>query len=363
MKRKITYVFDTFYYVPLCTYLLCSLMLISCGEDQGDWTMVQREGKYIYGVWHSPTAKKAEQTMLEVAEDLKAFSTQVGESPTTDDILQTTLSPEYLLPSNGELLGWVQSRAPSTYQGKQLYRDRAVSPAASPDLYYAYGFERQAEVEYQAPQFGSKPLILLEIFDMGTPENAFGIYNFYTYPRMKFEWVGTKAMLSGGYLRFAKGKYFVQIEGYEFATGIREGMIALAKTVAAEIQDPPPEPQMLTLLPKNNKIHGSTKLFRSDWALNQIYSTLPINVPLLTDTAVGISARYQNNLRAKDWMDSRIVFIIRFPDTTTAESTYIRYRDIVYALMDGLDAVADFEKRTDGAVLINGSFAVAIAPE
>ncbi|MCY3742183.1 MAG: hypothetical protein OXH00_14305 [Candidatus Poribacteria bacterium] len=372
MKRKIAYIFHRSYPSSLCTYLLCSLMLISCGGEQGDWTIVQREGKYIYGVWHSSTAKRAEQTMLEVAENIEAFSVQVGESETVEEVLQTTLSPEHLLPSNGEVLEWVQSRPPSTYQGKTLYRDRsvsyptivftspdggktlhrdrAVSPAASPDLYYAYGFERQAEVEYQAPQFSSKPLILLEIFDMGTPENAFGMYHFHTYPRMKFEWVGTKAMLSGGYLRFAKGKYFVQIEGYEFATGIREGMITLAKAVAAQIEDPPPNPQILALLPNKKKIHGSTKLFRSNWALSQIYSTLPANVPQLTDTALGISAHYQDSTDSTNWMDAQIVFIISFPDTATAESAYILYRDAVDALME---RSVGAEKRTDGAVFIN----------
>ena len=346
MKRKSAYIFNKFYRFSFCTYLLCSLVLISCSRNQGDWTIVQREGKYIYGVWHSATAKRAEQTMLEVAENIEAFSAQVEESVTTADILQTTLSPENLLPSNSELLGWVQSRAPSTYQGKTLYRDRATSP----DLYYAYGFERQAEVEYEAPQFGSNPLILLEIFDMRTPENAFGVYNFHTYPRMKFEWVGAKAMLSGGYLRFAKGKYFVQIEGYEFATGIREGMIALAKVVAAQIKDPPPKPRMLALLPNNKKIHGSTKLFRSNWTLSQIYSTLPASVPQLTDTALGVSAYYQNSADSTNWMDAQIVFVVCFPDTATAESAYILYRDAIDVLREG---TVGSEKRMDGAVLIN----------
>ena len=338
MKPRSVHVFDRFHLLSLGTYFLCGLMLISCSGEQGNWTAAQHEGRYIYGVWQSDTAKKAEQLILEVAENIKNSSGLDEESSTTNGVLQTTVSPESLLPNNDELLGWVQSRAPSTYQGKKLYRDRATSP----DLYYAYGFERQAEVEYQAPQFGSKPLILLEIFDMGTSENAFGIYNFHTYPRMKFEWVGAKALLSGGYLRFSKGKYFIQIEGYEFATGIREGMIALAKAIAAQIKDPPPEPRILTLLPTHKKIHGSTKLFRSNWALRQIYSTLPANVPQLTDAAVGISAYYQNNPDAKDWMNAQVVFIIRFPDTATAETAYTHYRDTVMK-----------EAGTSGAILIN----------
>ncbi len=346
MKYITIGIFEKFYRCCLSACLFLSLMLTSCGTEQEDWTAVQHEGRYIYGVWHGSTVKKTELLMSEIAKNIKAAP---GLSA-VENALKTTVAPEHLLPDGVDLLGWVQSRAPSTYQGQTLYRDRAVSPAASPDLYYAYGFQRQAEAEYQAPQFGSKPLILLEIFDMGTPENAFGIYNFYTYPRMKFEWVGAKAMLSGGYLRFAKGKYFVQIEGYEFATGIREGMIALAKAVAAEIKDPPPEPRILTHLPNNNKIFGSTKLFRSNWALRQIYSTLPESVPQLTDTAVGVSAYYQNKPNAKDWTDAQVLFIIRFPDIATAESAYLSYRNTVDVL---IEESADFEKRTDSAVFIN----------
>ena len=52
----------------------------------------------------------------------------------TQDAIKTTIAPEYLLPDKAELLGWVQSRSPSTYHGKTLYRDRATSTAASPDL-------------------------------------------------------------------------------------------------------------------------------------------------------------------------------------------------------------------------------------
>ena len=181
---------------------------------------------------------------------------------------------------------------------------------------------------------------------MDTPENALGIYNFHIYPQVKFEWVGSKAILSGGYLRFSKGKYFIQIEGYEFATGIREAMILLAKNVAARIKEPASEPRILTLLP-SNKMSGSVKLFRSNWALRQIYSTLPVNVPQLSDTAIGVSARYRDNPNLKNWVDARIVFIIRFPDASTAESVYTLYRDSV------MEAALPLEGGTTGPILVN----------
>ena len=181
---------------------------------------------------------------------------------------------------------------------------------------------------------------------MGTPENAFGIYNFHIYPQVKFEWVGSKAILSGGYLRFSKGKYFIQIEGYEFATGIREAMVLLAKNIAAQIKEPASESPMLTLLP-SNKMSGSVKLFRSNWALRQIYNTLPVNVPELSDTAIGVSARYRDNPDLKNWIEAQIVFIIRFPDAAAAESAYTVYRDSV------MEAALPLEVGTTGPILVN----------
>ena len=348
MACKATRVFQQSHHFSLgLLFFFCS-MLISCSEEQGNWTSVAQEAEYIYGVWQSTTTQKAQQTLLEVGENIKNASGVSVQSLTPGDSIQTDVPPAHLLPSDGELSGWVQSRAPSTYADKTLYRDRA----SSPDLYYAYGFERQAEVEYETPQFGSKPLILLEVFDMGSPENAFGIYNFHTYPKMKFEWVGSKAMLSGNYLRFSKGKYFIQIEGYEIATGIREGMVTLAKIIATQIKDRPPELPILALLPSRNKVSGSTKLFRSNWALRQLYSTLPVNIPQLTDTAIGVSARYLTNTKSTDWTDAQIVFIIRFADTSTAESAYTLYRDAV------TKGKVPFEVGTSGNLLIDEASSV-----
>ena len=343
MKCTAIRIFHRLPHFSLSMLLFFSSMLISCGEEQGNWTSVQQEAEYIYGVWHSRTTKRAQQTLFEVGENIKNASSRLEQARTPGDNSQTTLPPEHLLPGDRELSGWVQSRAPSTYEGRTLYRDRP----SSPDLYYAYGFERQAEVEYETPQFGSRPLILLEIFDMGSPENAFGIYNFHTYPKMKFEWVGSKAMLSGNYLRFSKGKYFIQIEGYEIATGIREGMVTLAKMIATQIEDPPPEPPLLGLLPSRNKVNGSIKLFRSNWVLRQLYSTLPVNTPQFTDTAIGVSARYLDDTKSTNWTDAQIAFIIRFADTPTAESAYTLYRDSV-TKGRGSSAV-----ETNGALLIN----------
>ena len=93
MKRSVACFFDRFHLFSIGTYFLCGLMLISCSGEHGNWTAAQQEDRYIYGVWQSATAKKAEQLMLEMAENIKKASELDEASSTTDRILQTTVFP------------------------------------------------------------------------------------------------------------------------------------------------------------------------------------------------------------------------------------------------------------------------------
>ena len=61
MKRSVVRFFDRFHLFSLGTSFLCGLILVSCSGEQGNWTAAQQEDRYIYGVWQSAAAKKAEQ--------------------------------------------------------------------------------------------------------------------------------------------------------------------------------------------------------------------------------------------------------------------------------------------------------------
>lgn len=337
--------------------LFLIVSLLSCHQEHGNLTAVKQEAMYIYGVWKAPTAKVAKQTVGSVSQTIAEAAQQndplAAVNPTTANgqkasqaaidmplPIITISEPEALLPKAIE--GWERVGEPTTYQGRSLYRDRVVSP----ELYHNYGFRRQAEVEYRTPKFGSTPLILLEVFDMGTPENAFGIYSFNNYPQAKFEWIGSKAIISGKYLRFWKGKYFIQIEGYEIATGIRDGMAALARATAKRIQDTPQKIPLLKLLPTLH-VAGSEKLFTTNSALRQLYKTLPQNIPQLMERTIGVSARYRNSDSAS-LADTRIVFILRFPTTKAAQSAHTQYRNALIS-----EAVPFEMNAQDGIILID----------
>ena len=69
----------------LCMTFFCNIVLISCSEEKGNWTAVQQEGEYIYGVWHSTTLQRAEQAMLEVFENIRSASTLSTEALTAQN--------------------------------------------------------------------------------------------------------------------------------------------------------------------------------------------------------------------------------------------------------------------------------------
>jgi hypothetical protein len=363
---------------PLGTVLRCSffmIVLLSCQQEQENLTSINQENAYIFGVWKAPTAKSAKEVIANVSAKIHAHA-KIQPSPIVESQQQknaklkdseskhftesetvyeplpysTTAAPETLLPRDGEVINWVRSRKPTTYNSETLYEDRFMFLETYPEIFRNYGFQKQAEVEYQNSKFGSVPYILLEIFDMGTPENAFGIFSVHSHPKPKYEWIGCKAIISGKYLRFWKGKYFVQIEGYRIATGIRNGMIALARVTAKRIQDPPQKIPLLELLPTQH-IRGSEKLFYTNWALREVYKSAPNIIPQLADKTIGVLAQYKDP-RSKKTTDSYIVFVLRFPNVAEAHSAYTQYSN---ALMS--EKVSFETDSQSGAILINEQFA------
>lgn len=321
-----------------CVYFLSISILISCGSEQGNLTSVNHENRYIFGVWKAPSTKNAQEVIVDISENIqfseqkKNLQEQNGTLPNNGVVVTnstlpylTTAAPETLLPKDGDIKDWVRAHKPTTYNTETLYLDRYVPSEIYPEIYHHYGFQAQAEVEYQSPKFGSEPYILLEIFDMGTPENAFGIFSVSSYPQPKYEWVGCKAIISGRNLWFWKGKYFVQIEGYAIATGIRKAMIELAQVTAKRIKDPPQRIQLIDLLP-SQYVRGSEKLFTTNWALEQINKTLPQPFPKLVEGAIGVLAQY-NMTDSKDRTEPYLVFVIRFPNIDAAQSVFTQYRD------------------------------------
>ena len=297
----------------------CALLLLSCQTEQGNYTVVSQSGQYVYGVWKARTAKAAKDLSRHMDRALTEGLPQVGLLP-----LVTTEKPVNLLPANGEASHWVRVGAPSIDVGKDLYKNVI---GGNPQLYHNYGFIEGASVQYQTPRLGSQPLILLEVFDMGTPENAFGIYSRNRYPQDEFEWVGSRAIISGRELNFWKGRYFIQIEGYEFASQIKQGMVELARATADHIKDPLITPHLLALLPSENRVPHSEKYFPSGVAMKEIHRFLPERLLEFSPNVTGCSATYLHKKSSTDWIDTMIAFVLRYETESEAKTAYDIYQD------------------------------------
>ena len=303
------------------------LLFLACQTEQGNYTAVSQNGQYVYGVWKSRTAKAAKELSRQITQVPIERDTQNSawtKAPPQIDLLSsiTTAKPVDLLPTDGEASHWVRAGKPSVDIGRDLYKHVI---GGNPELYHNYGFIEGVTVEYQTPRLGSQPLILLEVFDMGTPENAFGVYSRNRYPQDEFEWVGSEAIISGRGLNFWKGRYFIQIEGYEFASQIKQGMVELAKATAERIEDPLTTPHLLTLLPKN-RVRHSEKYFPSGATLKEIHRFLPERLLEFDPNVTAGSAAYLHKKSSTDRIDTMTVIVLRYEAESEAKTAYDIYR-------------------------------------
>ena len=300
-------------------YASWMLLFTSCQTEQGNYTAVSQNGRYVYGVWKARTARAAKNLSLQIYQASTEGLLQIDSLSSI-----TTEKPLDLLPTDGEASHWVRVGKPSVDVGKDLYKNVI---GGNPHLYHSYGFLEGASVEYQTSRLGSQPLILLEVFDMGAPENAFGVYSRNRYPQDEFEWVGSRAIVSGRDLNFWKGRYFVQIEGYEFASQIKQGMVELAKATADHIKDPLTTPHLLTLLPSENRVPHSEKYFPSGATLKKIHRFLPEHLLEFSPSVTGCSATYLHKKSSTDWIDTMIAFVLHYETESAAKTAYDIYRD------------------------------------
>ena len=311
-------------------YVSCVLLFLSCQTEQGNYTAVSQDGQYVYGVWKARTAKAAKRLSRQVAQGWAEELPQID----TPSIITST-RPVELLPAEGEASHWVRVGKPSVDIGDNLYKNVI---GGNPELYHSYGFVEGATIEYQTPRLGSQPLILLEVFDMGTPENAFGVYSRNRYPQDEFEWVGSRAIISGRELNFWKGRYFIKIEGYEFASQIKQGMVELAKATADGIKDPLTTPYLLTLLPSDNRVPHSEKYFPSGATLKGIHRFLPERLLEFSPNITGCSAAYLHKKSSTDWIDTVTVFVLRYETESEAKTAHDIYREHLEANASGVDS-------------------------
>jgi hypothetical protein len=158
------------------------------------------------------------------------------------------------------------------------------------EVYRAYNMQSCLSRRYTSPNV---PAIVLDIFDMGSSEDAFGVF---THDRDgKSVDLGQGALYRPGWLSFWKGRFFVSIYTEEETEATKEAISELSRAVASLVKEQGPEPGILLKLPPEGLQSRSIRYLHHHTLLNYHYYLADANILNLGPATDAVLAEYQRS--------------------------------------------------------------------
>jgi len=174
------------------------------------------------------------------------------------------------------------------------------------EVYLLYGFKDVAVKKLSGPDSTE---ITIEIFDMGSSEDAFGIFS---HSREGNDiGMGGGSESRDGFLCFWKDRYFVCVYSSKQSAEFNEAVVAIGRDIANRIPGDANEPDILNILPDDGLIESSVIYFHKQTSLNYHYYIAEENLLNLDDQTDAVLANYK---------PGRITLLcIEYPDAGMAE--------------------------------------------
>lgn len=150
--------------------------------------------------------------------------------------------------------GAVAKHAPSFYGPDNLY---AYMDGAA-DIFVLYGVHLLLHLDLRAKAAD----ITVDVFDMGSPDTAFGMYAAERSPDFHFITIGAEGYQYPGMLNFLQDRYYVRLLG--FGDGADPVLEMLARTLSARIGTNSAFPALLARLPAENRKPHSEQYMPTD---------------------------------------------------------------------------------------------------
>ncbi len=155
--------------------------------------------------------------------------------------------------------GWTMSEAPQKYLPETLFE--YINGGA--ESYLSYEFVELALGQYKAS--AGKATMTVEIYDMATPRNAFGIYGAERYPESRFLPIGVQGYIEDGALNFLAGRYYIKLLAYEAGAETEAALKTFAAEILNGIKDVGAFPVPVSAFPKDGLIANSEKFILRDF--------------------------------------------------------------------------------------------------
>jgi len=169
-----------------------------------------------------------------------------------------------LFPADGVIAGWTRTEELKSYRGDELF----LMIDGGADIYHEYGFAQVMAGEYQNRE---GKLIRLEIYQMQSPDGAYGIYSFKTGRDGESQSIGQEALLEEYYLNFWKADLLVTVVGSDAERQTIQGVIALGRYVDRHYSREGGRPKLVELLRHEPLAFSHPKYVRGAIGVMNIY--------------------------------------------------------------------------------------------
>ena len=186
-----------------------------------------------------------------------------------------------LLPDT--IQGWKVTAKDQIYNRDTLYD--YINGGA--ELYLSYGFQNVVNRTYVK---SGQPDMIVDIFDMGTSQNAYGVFS---HAREEEDATfGQGSQYAAGLLLFWKDRYYISILTVPETIESKKAIFDLARKIETSIAEEGSLPGILTLLPQQSLIKESVRYFRHYAWLNSHYFVADQNILHINEKTEALVAKY-----------------------------------------------------------------------
>jgi len=202
--------------------------------------------------------------------------------------------PAFSIESDGkkmEMKKWLPQQVGSyRSDGKDQFYDRNTTfryMDGAAELYRSFGFKLLMVRRYLR---ADHPSIIVELFDMGSSEDAFGVFSFETEGEELQ--VGQGSDYGGGLLRFWKGRFFVNVYAEQEASSTKQDVVAIGEAISKSIEQEGQKPKLIHYLPREGLPERSIRYFHLHQSLNYHYFVSHENILRLGKRTNALLATY-----------------------------------------------------------------------
>jgi hypothetical protein len=203
------------------------------------------------------------------------------------------------------------------------------------ELYLSYGLKGMTGCKYNGEGL---PQITVEVYEMSSSENAFGVY---TQSRDKEEYdYGQGSQSFKDFILFWKDRYYVLITSQKATEESGKTMRRIASTIHQSIETKGAIPEIINALPKKDLVPAGFLYFHHYIWLNAYLFIADYNILNISDSTDAVLAKYGN-------ADKRCyLLVVDYQNITEAENAYHQLKE---KFAPGKNSARPVVKLEDGA--------------